>query len=82
MDFNIQGSGIQTQRAIALNGFAYLKKGGVMVYSTCTLNKQENEDNVKFLLDTQKDAVLLEEETVLPTVKHYDGFYIAKILKK
>lgn len=81
-DFSDLSSLIQTQRAIALNGFAYLKKGGVMVYSTCTLNKQENEDNVKFLLGTQKDAVLLEEETVLPTVKHYDGFYIAKILKK
>lgn len=73
---------IQTQRAIAANGFSYLKAGGVMVYSTCTLNKEENEDAVRQLLSTAENAVLLEEETVLPTEKYHDGFYIARIFKK
>lgn len=81
-DLSDLSSLIRTQGAIATNGFAYLKKGGIMVYSTCTLNKEENEAAVKHLLETEKSAVLLEEETVLPTMKHYDGFYIAKILKK
>ncbi len=39
------------QREILKTGFSYLKKGGILIYSTCTLNKEENEDAVSFALE-------------------------------
>ncbi|MBE6038754.1 MAG: 16S rRNA (cytosine(967)-C(5))-methyltransferase RsmB [Anaerofustis stercorihominis] len=42
---------VKLQRSILESGFKYLKKGGVLVYSTCTLNREENEDNAKFVLE-------------------------------
>lgn len=39
------------QREILGTGFSYLRKGGILIYSTCTLNKEENEDNVRYVLE-------------------------------
>ncbi|MFR2299969.1 MAG: 16S rRNA (cytosine(967)-C(5))-methyltransferase RsmB, partial [Clostridium paraputrificum] len=39
---------VEVQREILENAWEYLKTGGVMVYSTCTLNKEENEENIKW----------------------------------
>ncbi len=87
---------IPTQREIMENAWGYLKSGGTMVYSTCTLNKEENEDNIEWFLKNHKDAevekiflgnmdnLLYNKDgslTILPN-EYMDGFYIAKILKK
>jgi 16S rRNA (cytosine1407-C5)-methyltransferase len=48
------------QREIAASAYLCLKEGGVMVYSTCTFSKEENEDVVKWLLETFPDAELLD----------------------
>ena len=67
---------LQTQ---ILNANApYLKKGGILVYSTCTLNRKENESQTKKFLQTHPDFELLEEHTVFPFEKDTDGFYAAK----
>lgn len=86
---------VPTQREIMENAWAYLKSGGTMVYSTCTLNKEENEDNVEWFLTKHKDAkiekiflgnkdnLLYNSDgslTILPN-EYMDGFYIAKIRK-
>jgi NOL1/NOP2/sun family putative RNA methylase len=52
------------QKEIILRGFDLLKKGGEMLYSTCTYNPQENESVVDFLLKN-RDARLLPVE-ILP----------------
>ena len=44
----------------------YLKPGGVLVYSTCTLNKVENEDIVEDFLDHHKEFVLDDAAGHLP----------------
>ncbi len=87
---------IPTQREIMENAWGYLKNGGTMVYSTCTLNKEENEDNIEWFLNNHKDAevekiflgnmdnLLYNKDgslTILPN-EYMDGFYIAKIVKK
>ncbi len=72
---------IETQKAILKNAFAYLKKGGRLVYSTCTINKDENEGVVHPFVSTS-GAVLTEERTVLPYEENHDGFYIAVLEKK
>ena len=72
---------IDTQKAILKNAFAYLKRGGRLVYSTCTINKQENEEVVHPFLE-ESGARLVGERTVLPTEKWHDGFYVAVLEKK
>ena len=76
------------------NAWQYLKQGGTMVYSTCTLNKEENEQNIEWFLNKHKNCTLekvfigdgdnLRYEngmlTVLPN-EYMDGFFIAKLKK-
>lgn len=39
------------QREILANAYECLKPGGILIYSTCTFNREENEDNLQFLMD-------------------------------
>ena len=59
----------------------YLKQGGQMIYSTCTLNKKENEMVVREFLNNNSDFSLINEKTMFPTQHGGDGFYWA-LLKK
>ena len=70
----------------------YLKIGGTLVYSTCTILPEENENNVKKFLENHKNFSLvpfsvgdLEVDsgmiTLLPHTHHTDGFFIAKLIK-
>ena len=43
----------QRQRDIVSHAWQCLRPGGILIYSTCTLNTQENEDNIQWLIDTQ-----------------------------
>lgn len=47
------------QKEILENAWKALKPGGILVYSTCTYAKEENEENARWLLETFKDAVQL-----------------------
>lgn len=54
-----------------------LKPGGLLVYSTCSIFRSENEDQVKKFLSQNDKFELLGEETLLPEDGGGDGFYIA-----
>jgi 16S rRNA (cytosine967-C5)-methyltransferase len=83
----------EIQYAILENSSKFLKKGGELVYSTCTLNKAENEEVVKKFLDEHKDFIGIkfseekgepftsETVTILPKYFNSDGFFIAKMRK-
>ena len=58
----------------------YVKDGGTLMYSTCTVSKAENVDNVKRFLESNKEFRLVEERQYMPS-KLQDGFYIAKLEK-
>ena len=60
----------------------YLKSGGRMVYSTCTVLKRENEEQIEKLLLTHRDFMLVEQTKLFPNVNETDGFYIAVLEKK
>ena len=76
------------QKKIVSNGVKYLKSGGTLVYSTCTLFKEENEDIVKYILKTSdlkldKMNIPLKNEgevNILP-LEEFDGFFIARFVK-
>ena len=66
------------QNDIVNNVLQYLKKGGTFVYSTCTINKDENERFIESLLKKYPYLEKLEEIITLPTL-YEDGFYICKL---
>lgn len=65
------------QKRILSVSSSYLKCGGKLVYSTCTLNKRENEKVVQSFLEGNKDFSLLMEKTIFPGETDGDGFYFA-----
>ncbi|MGM9941146.1 MAG: 16S rRNA (cytosine(967)-C(5))-methyltransferase RsmB [Bulleidia sp.] len=58
----------------------YLRENGKLVYSTCTLNKKENEKQVEAFLKEHPSFVLEREMTIFPDKSH-DGFYAALLCK-
>ncbi len=60
---------------------AYVRPGGKMVFSTCTLTEEENGGNTSAFLEGHPDFSLVSAETILPDAYH-DGFYIAVMERK
>lgn len=85
---------VRIQRDIMENAWQYLKNGGTLVYSTCTLNKAENKENIEWFLDKHKDCTLENifvgngenikytngMVTIIPN-EYMDGFFMAKLKK-
>lgn len=72
---------VAIQKEILNRSKDYLKPGGELLYSTCTINKNENEIQIKDFLDKNKDFKLVEERQLLPEIET-DGFYMAKLVKE
>lgn len=81
---------VKIQKSILENAGKYLKKGGILVYSTCTVNKEENEYIIEDFLKKNKNFVLCPFEEkgiksdgmlqILPDETKI-GFFIAKMKK-
>ncbi len=65
------------QLAILNNACNYVRHGGRLVYSTCTLLPAENGENVRRFLSAHAEFSLLREQTLFPDEGDTDGFYIA-----
>ena len=88
---------VALQREIIANVCKYIKPGGTLIYSTCTVNKGENNDNIKWitknlplepvsLADVLPEALqeYVEDDGTLQLMQGVhacDGFYIAKLRK-
>ena len=57
-----------------------LNEGGIMVYSTCTINKKENSKQILKFLNRHEEFSLLEEKTFIDE-DGGDAFYVAKLAK-
>ncbi len=83
----------EIQYNILSSSAEYLKVGGVLVYSTCTLNRRENECVVKRFLSEHRNYKVLDFDfsnglkskkgmlTLYPDIHHTDGFFISRIIK-
>ena len=68
----------QTQYNILINASEYLKPDGLLVYSTCSLNKAENEDVCdRFLSEHSNFEKHKDYLTLFPHINNSDGFFIA-----
>ncbi len=75
--------GLPRVQAAVLRGAAqYVKAGGVLVYSTCTILKRENEEIVNDFLCENPQFELVEMKTMLPHIDGTDGFFICKMIRK
>ncbi len=86
------------QRDILSVVWQYVKPGGVLIYSTCTINETENQDNVKwftenfpFETESFSDSVsnINDAQTatkgwlqLLPGIHEGDGAFVAKLRRK
>ena len=89
---------VQLQRQILHNAASYVKPGGILMFSTCTVCEEENQQNVAWLtshyplhtesLDKWLPEELCSEETkngmlqLLPGVHKADGFFLARLKKE
>ncbi|SIT97886.1 16S rRNA (cytosine967-C5)-methyltransferase [Epilithonimonas bovis DSM 19482] len=55
-----------------------LKKGGQMIYATCSILPSENNEQVQLFLKNNPDFSLIKDEKIMPS-EGYDGFYMALI---
>lgn len=70
---------IKTEQAQILQDYSkILKKGGKMIYATCSILPSENELQVEQFLSKNPDFKLIADEKILPSAG-YDGFYMALI---
>ena len=86
---------IPIQKEILCTASKYVKKGGTLIYSTCSINPNENRKICDWFLKENEDfySVKVSPETercidegdyltLLPHINNCDGFFIAKFIKK
>ena len=66
------------QKKILDNAGKYVKVGGRILYSTCTINPKENDNQVENFLKENSNFELIQQEQIFPH-DDFDGFYITII---
>ena len=70
------------QREILHTVQQYVKPGGILMYSTCTINPGENEENTAWFIKEHPEFHLEKQQQLLPQKGIRDGFFLAKMRKQ
>ena len=73
---------VHLQRKILSVVHRYVKSGGKLLYSTCTIHRAENQENAAWFAEQHPEFELVRERQFLPGVDDSDGFYIAEFVRK
>jgi 16S rRNA (cytosine967-C5)-methyltransferase len=68
-----------TQLVLLKQAANVLKPGGILVYSTCSLEPEENSEVIKEFLTTNASFKLETERQLLPFADNVDGAYVARL---
>ena len=73
----------ELQKEILEKNAPLVKKGGTLIYSTCSIFPNENQFQIARFLKSKLGGVfkLKREQTFLAHQSHFDGFYIAKLIR-
>ena len=71
----------ERQRQIISDIFPALKPGGILIYSTCTCNREENEDNIDWVCREFEAELLEKPRRFMPHKIRGEGFFIAALGK-
>ena len=69
------------QRTVLPSAVKMLKPGGMMIYSTCTFSKLEDEDSISFILENNSDMELIESHKLFPHKIKGEGHFVALLRK-
>ena len=69
------------QRQILSVVWDYVRPGGTLVYSTCTIHRSENEDNTAWFLKEHPEFSLEFQRQIFPGEAGSDGFFLAKLVR-
>lgn len=72
---------VSIQKKIIEDGFAMLKDGGMLIYSTCTFTKRENEDIIEEFLTNHSSAKFVNSHRIWPHKDRGEGHYCVRIIK-
>ncbi len=70
---------LATQEKILADYSKIIKVGGMMVYATCSILPQENEQQVEKFLKNNPNYKMVSDKMHYPSQTNYDGFYMALI---
>lgn len=73
---------VAIQRQLIRDAYQMLRAGGMIIYSTCTFTRQENEAIVEDFLGDYPDANLLDMDRIWPHRDRGEGHFCARITKK
>lgn len=73
---------VRLQRQILSTVCDYVKPGGTLIYSTCTIHRAENEENAAWFATEHPEFELVTMKQMFPGQQSGDGFFIAKFHRK
>ena len=73
---------VAIQRQLIRDAYQMLRTGGMIIYSTCTFTRQENEAIIEDFLGDYPDANLLDMDRIWPHRDRGEGHFCARITKK
>ena len=71
----------QLQRTIVSDIWPCLKPGGILIYSTCTFNRHEDEENIEWIIENLGAEILMPAKRFIPGVDRGEGLFMAALRK-
>lgn len=82
MSESAQAELVELQRSILQVVASYVKPGGTLMYSTCTIHRAENEKNVAWFIEQHPEFSVEKMRQIFPEETLGDGFFIARLVRR
>ena len=72
----------ELQREIVSNAWQCLREGGILVYSTCTFNQYEDEDNLQYIIEELGGEIAVSPRKFIPGTDKGEGQFMVAVRRK